>query len=133
MTLKELQNLPYLGAEIEMYTDRLNDLRDRMGCAAPPMSGMPHGSGVVSKVENISVEIADLEQKITRRKAEQARLTAYINGISSSFTRTIFYARFSLGLRWEAVAEYVGGDCTAESAKKICYRKLNQDHISDAS
>lgn len=133
MTLKELQNLPYLGAEIEMYSNRLNELRDRIGCAAPPLSGMPHGSGVSSKVENISVEIADLEKRIARCKSEQARLTAYINGIPSSFTRTIFYARFSLGLRWEAVAEYVGGDCTAESAKKICYRKLDQDRISDVS
>lgn len=126
MTLKELNNLPYLGAEIGMYTARLEDLQERISCAAPPISGMPHGSGNKSKVEQVAVEIADLQNKIAARTAERSRLEGYINDISSSFVRSVFYARFHLGLSWAAVADYVGGGQTEDAVKKVCYRQLKQ-------
>lgn len=127
MTLKELDNLPYLGTEIEMYVARLEDLQEKISCAAPPLSGMPHGSGNKSKVEQIAVEIADLKKKIAARKAERERLEAYINGIDSSFARSVFYARFSLGLSWAGVADYVGNGQTEDGVKKVCYRQLRRD------
>lgn len=127
MTLKELDNLPYLSTEIDIYTTKLEDLKERIGCAAPPLSGMPRSSGDKSKVEQIAVEIADLEKKIAACKAERKRLEAYIGGIESSFVRSVFYARFSLGLSWASVADYVGNGQTENGVKKVCYRRLEHD------
>lgn len=126
MTLKELSSLPYLEQEIAMYSTRVEDLRERIGCNAPPLSGMPHGSGNKSKVEQLAVDIADLERKIEARKAEKTRLENYIDSIQNSFTRTIFYARFVLGLSWGGVADYVGGNSTEDAVKKNCYRQLRR-------
>ena len=72
------------------------------------------------------MEIADLKKKIAARKAERERLEAYINGIDSSFARSVFYARFSLGLSWAGVADYVGNGQTEDGVKKVCYRQLRR-------
>lgn len=123
MTLKELDNLPYLSTEIDIYTTKLEDLKEKVNCAAPPLSGMPRGSGNKSKVEQIAVEIADIEKKIAACKAERKRLEDYISSIQDSFTRSVFYARFGLGLSWPVVADYVNSR-SPECVKKICYRYL---------
>ena len=55
MTLKELSQLYYLNREIEMDQRRLRELEARALPGAQVITGMPHGTGVVDKVGELSL------------------------------------------------------------------------------
>ena len=127
MTLKELSQLYYLRREIEQEQQRVRELRARATSVTANLSGTPH-SGAISDKTAIAAEIADCEAliaaKIAESTVEYKRLVTYINGIEDSLTRQIFTARFVDGLRWEQVADRVGG--SSDAVKKTCYRYLNR-------
>lgn len=131
MTLKELSQLYYLNREIEMDQRRLLELESKALPGAQGITGMPHGTGVVDKVGERAVEIADLrsiiEGKRRRCLYERNRLERYIADLDDSLTRQIFTYRFVNGLPWEQVAARIGGWNNAGNVKMICYRHLKQD------
>lgn len=127
MTLKELSQLYYLDKEIELDRERLAELRADLLCPrSPDYDGMPRSPNPEPALERCIAEIVDLEAviqaKIEQRIYERARLERYISDIPDSLTRQIFTLRFVDGLKWEEVADKVGGHNTGYSVKKICYR-----------
>jgi hypothetical protein len=127
MTLKELSQLYYLDREIKLDRERLAELRsDLMNPKSPSYDGMPKSPNPDPAMERCVAEIADLEAiiqaKIEQRIYERSRLERYISDIPDSLTRQIFTLRFVDGLKWEEVADKVGGHNTGYSVKKICYR-----------
>lgn len=131
MTLKELSQLYYLNREIEMDQRRLEELRAKSTSpGSPRFDGMPHSKSNVSKVERYAEEIADLEAIIAAKQQqcihERNRLERYINDIDDSRLRMIFKLRFVNGLQWPQVAAHIGGNNTAKSVSKACYRYLDE-------
>lgn len=131
MTLKELSQLYYLNREIEMDQRRLEELRAKSTSpGSPRFDGMPHSKSNVSKVERYAEEIADLEAIIAAKQQqcihERNRLERYINDIDDSRLRMIFKLRFVNGLQWSQVAAHIGGNNTAKSVSKACYRYLDE-------
>ena len=131
MTLKELSQLYYLNREIEMDQRRLEELRAKSTSpGSPRFDGMPHSKSNVSKVERYAEEIADLEAIIAAKQQqcihERNRLERYINDIADSRLRMIFKLRFVTGLQWPQVAAHIGGNNTAKSVSKACYRYLDE-------
>lgn len=131
MTLKELSQLYYLNREIEMDQRRLRELEAKALPGVQVITGMPHGAGVVDKVGDSAVEMADLqsiiEAKHQRCLYERSRLERYIAGIDDSSLRQIFTYRFINGLPWRQVAACIGGGNTEDSVKKQVYRHLRQN------
>lgn len=131
MTLKELSQLYYLNREIEMDKRRLEELRAKSTSpGSPRFDGMPHSKSNVSKVERYAAEIADLGAIIAAKQQqcihERNRLERYINDIDDSRLRMIFKLRFVNGLQWPQVAAHIGGNNTAKSVSKACYRYLDE-------
>lgn len=132
MTLKELSQLYYLNREIEMDQRRLEELRTKAESPGSPCyDGMPKSTALDSKVERYAAEIADLEAIIAAKQEqcihERKRLERYINDIDDSRLRMIFKLRFVKGLQWSQVAAHIGGNNTAKSVSKACYRYLDEE------
>lgn len=129
MTLKELSQLYYLNREIERDKCRLAELKAKAYAASHPNLLGTGGSGAPGdRVGFYASEIAEIEniisEKLRRCFAERIRLERYIADIPDSLTRQIFTLRFVGGLSWVQVAQHIGG-ITIDSAKKICYRYLD--------
>jgi len=132
MTVNELSQLYYLNEEIKKNKRKLQELRSRRGLHSQVIDDMPHGDGPRrSRDEELTAEILDLEEVIKARlvlaQKERVRLERYISGIQDSLTRQIFEARFAELMTWSEVARDIGGPCTADSVKKICYRYLKRE------
>ena len=130
MTLKELSQLYWLNREIEMDQKRLQELELKALPGSQVLTGMPHAPGVVDKVGNYAVEIADLRGIIEAKHKlclhERSRLERYISGIDDSLLRQVFTYRFVNGLPWLQVAACIGGGNTADSVRMACYRYLEK-------
>ncbi len=131
MTIKELSQLYWLNQEIKQYEERLAKLYQSLGASAPQHDGMPHSKYQDSVTERMAIRITDLAQTINalRIKAleEEARLTAYIDTIPEAYMRVLFTQRFVYGRTWVEVASELGGDMTADGARKACVRYLARD------
>jgi hypothetical protein len=130
VTIKDLSQLYYLNREIERDKRRLAELENAAQSCTAKITGMPHGSGTGDKIGLYAAEIADLrgiiELNLQKCWYELNRLNRYISSIDDSLTRQIFTLRFVNGLPWQQVAYSVGGNNTADSVKKICYRYLSR-------
>lgn len=131
MTIKELSQLYWLNREIELDTQRLEELqRSAEAPRSPSLTGLPGGGDGSSALERVAAEIVDLQAIIDAKHLqcihERSRLERYIADIDDSLTRMIFRLRFVNGLSWRQVAASVGGGNTEESVKKACYRYLKK-------
>lgn len=135
VSLKALSQLYYLTHEIEQLEDRLERLRAKANPSISNTTGSARGGkDQHSKVEGLSVEIANLEGIIRQRKreaiAERVRLETYISSIPDSLTRMIFSLRFVECLRWDDVAARIGGNTTVGSVKTCCYRHIGKEQAA---
>jgi len=85
-------------------------------------------TGVSRKSESMAILIAE-QRQLVELKTEQLiieynRLNRYIASIEDSQMRLIMSYRFVNGLPWNQVAANIGGNNTADSVKKACYRFL---------
>jgi DNA-directed RNA polymerase specialized sigma subunit len=129
MTLKELSQLYYLNREIELDQEHLEELRAKAeNATAAPITDMPKGSTIESKLERYVAEIVDLTAIITAKQMqcihERNRLMRYIDCIPSSRTRMMFTLRFVNGLTWAQVAEHIGGPLTEAYVRNACYKHI---------
>ena len=132
MTVKELSQLYFLTAEIELCERHLRELELQRGVTPIHMDGMPKGKGSPqSQVEQLAAEIVDLQAIIHAKRIqcihERARLERYIHTIPDVLTRLIFSYRFVDCMKWEDVAEAIGEGTTADRVKKICYRYIDRE------
>lgn len=128
-TKKELSNLFFLNLEIEKEKQRLSELEAAATDTSAKISGLPHVSGLSDKTA-IAAEIADtrsiIDAKIKASVVEYNRLIRYISSIDDSLIRQILRYRYIDGCSWIAVAMRIGGNNTADSVKKVCYRFLEK-------
>lgn len=128
MTVKELSQLYYINASIEMMREQLADMREAADIRSPSLSDMPKAPGARDKIGDIVPRIADQESEIRAmmREMEDKRreLTAYINTVPNMRIRLIMQLRFLRLLTWQEVADVIGGKETEYTVKMACYRYL---------
>ena len=128
MTVRELSQLYYINAAIEMMRDQLEEMREAADVRSPSMSDMPKAPGARDKIGDIVPRIADKEAEIRAMMREmehkRAELTRYINTVPNVRIRLIMQLRFLRLLTWQEVAEVIGGKETEYSVKQTCYRFL---------
>ncbi len=135
MTKRELSQLYYLNREIDRECARLAQLEAAATSTTSTISGLPH-AGTISDKTAIAAAIADSRQVIqnTQRLAvvEYNRLMRYIADIDDSFIRQIIRARYVDGKSWQAVAEVIGGNNTADSVRMAHNRYLKSENDNNA-
>ena len=135
MTKRELSQLYYLNREIDRECARLAQLEAAATSTTSTISGLPHAGTIADKTA-IAAAIADSRKVIenTQQLAviEYNRLMRYIADIDDSFIRQIIRARYVDGKRWQAVAEVIGGNNTADSVRMAHNRYIKmQDSGND--
>ena len=130
MKLHELSQLYYLEKLIRRDEQRLEDMRCRLTCIGPKLSGMPAKPGASDTIGDTVPQIVDLMRKIEDERSvlekEKAELEGYLRGIQDRQLRLIFILRFVDLKSWSDVAERIGGGNTENSVKKMCYRHLKK-------
>lgn len=128
MNVKELSKLFYLSQLIEREQMRLEALEDSLGLHSPGITDMPRAPGMRDKIGETVPDIADTRERIRNQKTEyeleKARLVTYIDEIDDPQVKLIVLFRFVDMMRWNDVANAIGGGNTEDSVKKICYRYL---------
>lgn len=128
MTKKELSQLYYLSKEIKTKEEQLEQLKAIAESTTAQLTGMPHASGANDKIGKTAAEIADIKAliqlKIQEYWHEYNRLMRYINDIDDSLVRQIMTLRYINGMKWNAVADTIGGN-TEDSVRKTHDRYLS--------
>jgi hypothetical protein len=126
VTVRELQELPYLERAIRTERERLADLYAAAGIRSPGFSTDPRAPGAKDRIGALVPEIIDQEAAILTAieayEDKRRRLNAYINGVRNARMRTILIQRFVNQRSWQEVAAEVGDNETEGSVKMACYR-----------
>ena len=129
MTLKELSQFRDLKREIINIERKIAELEDEATDTSAKITGMPHSGKLGDKIGSIVSQIDYYESIQKKRLAECESelncLNEYISACPDSLTRQILEYRFIDGMKWNQVAEKIGG--TSEYAvKKITYRYIKK-------
>ena len=129
MTVKDLQQLFYLGKLIEHETERLAALRDAISLKSPILSDMPKAPGVRDKTGELVAAIVDQEAEIAQSlltyQETRDRLLDYIRHVPNVRIKMILMLRFIDQKSWQEVADAIGGKETEYSVKHACYRYVD--------
>ncbi|MCM1166427.1 MAG: hypothetical protein NC299_13355 [Lachnospiraceae bacterium] len=121
-----------------LLQDMITECEENIAKAEALLYGSPHfdTNGVSStpspqnRVENAYIKIIEQKNELLAKKAEYERLKVlveqYISNIGELFVRRIFEKRFIQRKRWSEIADELGGQNTAGSVSKICYRYLEK-------
>ncbi len=130
MTVKELQQLFYLGKLIEHEQERLEALRSAVSLKSPVLTDMPKAPGTRDKLGEMVPRIIDQEEEITKsiRKYTEARerLLRYINHVPNARIKMMMILRFIDQKSWLEVADMIGGKETEYSVKHAVYRYVER-------
>lgn len=134
MTLKELNGIKDLDAEIADIEKKIKELRDKATSTTAKLTGMPNGGGVGDKVGKYATEIARytefLEDAKARKVARSREIHEYIERADDVQTRRIMFLRFIERKQWQQVADAIGGYNTDESVRKRCERYVRKHQNS---
>lgn len=127
MTLEELNGHLDMVTQLAVARENLKNSQARI-LGASQFDGMPHAHTPVRRPENLSIllegqmeDVARLERIVER---SEVGVRAWVNTIEDNRTKLLFNLRYLCGMKWEDVADYVGGRNTAEAVKMTCYRYL---------
>ena len=120
MNLDQLNSHLDLLQKRERTAEMLTSLRAH---ADPDAKQMP---GVHDRVGDLDHEIADVEaaiKRINQQIAEsESAISAFIDTLPDSKTRTVFRLRFLRGLLWKEISGVVG--CPTRSITRMCYQTI---------
>lgn len=113
MTAKEyLIQYQRCKVRIMQAKESLKELDEGIDSLAIDYSGMPHGSGVTSKVEQYVVRLEHKREPILQRIAElyglMMEIADAVSNVESELHSELLYYRYIVGLPWDQVAEALG-------------------------
>ncbi len=132
MTHKELSQLYHLKKEIDEDREKLKQLKAKAyNARSANLTGLPGcGDGRGSNTERYALAIQELESiiedKMQRCMDAVHTCENFISSIPDSHTRRLFSLRFVEGLSWQKVANIIGGNNTADSARMAVFRYLRK-------
>lgn len=125
MTLNELNSYKKSCKEIECIKKQIR-AKAILNCVAKK-DNTSYGQKLDEVDAIVQQEIhenAFLKFAYTKTLTEFNKLIKYICSIPDNQTRLIFYLRFVEGLKWNNIADQIGGNNTEDSVKKRCYRYI---------
>lgn len=129
MTYRELNRISALREEIKRDYERIEELRSLAESTTQTLSDMPRGSGVSDKVARYAAQIVDLQISILGHRLdaieEEKKITDYVNTITDPLIRLIIKLRHVDLLKWQDIAQQIGGGNSAESIRQAYHRFLN--------
>lgn len=132
MTIEQLNNYRHAQREIDELHRRIQTLKDEAESINVNLSGMPKGNAS-DKLGKVISEYIDLQKELEgimqERIREQRKIMRYINNITDTRTRLIFYYRFVEGLKWEDVAAKISSVETESNCKVTVHRYLKNHCI----
>ena len=129
MTYRELNRIGALREEIKRDYERIEELRSLAESTTQTLSDMPRGSGVSDKVARYAAQIVDLQISILGHRLdaieEEKKITDYVSTITDPLIRLIIKLRHVDLLKWQDIAQQIGGGNSAESIRQAYHRFLN--------
>ena len=130
MTKKELSQLYYLQREIASDEQRLIELETAATSTTGRMGGIS-GGGKISDKTAIAVEIADLKTIIQAKKdmciARYNQIMRYVAGVDDSLIRQIITYRHIDMMKWQDIAQKIGGGNSEDGLRKLYTRYLEKN------
>ena len=126
MTIKQLNQLKYLGGEIKMNQRRVEELRSKAEGGVSRLTGTPRSKTEKNNIERYVTEIIALNDRIM---ADQRRCQGYISRIDDSLMRSVFTLKFVHNFRWKKIAFRIGGGNTEDGIKQAYYRFLRKNGL----
>lgn len=117
MDKKELRQMFFLNRELTMWKRELERLEGLSIEALMPLYGIPLKGRRKKKTAEISMiknKIEEIQEKIRK---ERCRLQCFINDVSDSYIRQIFFYRYVMFLSWTGVAVSMGGNNNADTVR----------------
>lgn len=131
MTTHELSKLYCIKKLIDRDTQRLAQLEARLQPRAANMNCTVKVSSPKNVIEEITPQVIVLKERIRCEREqylkEQAAIEDYIETVADYQVRLILLYRFVDLMSWNQVARRIGGNNTADSVRKICYRFLEKN------
>lgn len=123
MQKRELEQARYLGKEVKMWNAELERLRrqKRLGEASPSGSRTPGGDGLAQEIKEVE---AIIEGKLAEIQIARKKIVEYIGSVEDSHIRQIMYLRNISCLKWEEIADELGG--SAGSVKMAYSRYMRK-------
>lgn len=129
MIYRELNRISALREEIKRDYERIEELRSLAESTTQTLSDMPRGSGVSDKVARYAAQIVDLQISILGHRLdaieEEKKITDYVSTITDPLMRLIIKLRHVDLLKWQDIAQQIGGGNSAESIRQAYHRYLN--------
>lgn len=123
---EELKQIYYLNKEIRMWEEELDRLNHQSFVKGQNITGLPAAGRISDRTAELAVEMAELERTIRRKLEEiqmaRKRIIDYITGVEDSYMRQIIYLRNVSCMRWEEIADELGG--SGESIRQAYSRFL---------
>lgn len=131
MNKKELSQIFFLNNELKMWQEELDKIQSQSIIKGQEITDMPRGGGTSDKVGNLASQIADIEMvirgKLAEIQLERKKIIEYINSIDDSQARQIIFYRCVSCMRWQQVADAIGGGSTATSVRLAFLRMCKGD------
>ena len=126
--MQELKQLFYLEKLIQHEKERLEELRAAADVKSPALTDMPRAQGAYDRIGDIVPRIADqtaeIEEKLEEYMILRNKILEFIERIPNARIKLIIRLRFISQMRWEEIADFIGGNETGESARKAVERYL---------
>lgn len=124
----DFQQLFYIDKEIKEYEAEIERIETRGEKCTQVLSDMPRASGISRKVEDASVDAAELYEIISyakeKRQREKIRILQRISSVKDAEMRMILFFRYVLCLSWDDVARKMNSTYDAVRCKeKRFFRK----------
>lgn len=135
MTLADLNGHLDMLTQLQEAKESLSNMQAKI-LGASQYDGMPHAHEAARRTENLSIileaqldDVARLERIVQK---SEVPVKAFISGIEDNRTKLIFSLRYLAGMKWETVAEYIGGGNSFDSVRMTVYRYLNEANASES-
>ncbi len=132
MTLNELKSLTGKNGLLNRQDEqiaRMEAMLVRRGNI--DTSGIPRNPTPRNSTEDLMIAIIAAKEKRAEMAMERDRIEQWINSIEDDTVKFIFLRRFVDGMRWNYIADELGGNNTEDSVKKMCYRYLEKTSEED--
>lgn len=126
MTRKDVENWNFLELRAEQLRDQLRELESRALPKSPDWSDRARSSSPDILLDRLVPEIVDkrdvLLARIREVESEIDRIEKFVEQIEDPQIRVIVFYRCRQRMKWNEIAERIGGKNTEDSCKKIYYR-----------
>lgn len=113
MEREELKQIYYLNKEVKMWEKELERIQYQSLARGQQLTGMPAGTKRADRIADMAADMADITTIIQGKLAEiqiaRKRIIEYISNVEDSYMRQVIYLRNVSCLKWEQIADEIGG------------------------